>query len=146
MSKVFVLDTTKRPLNPVHPGSARKLLSSGQAAVFRRYPFTLILKRAVTSEVQPLRLKIDPGAQTTGLAIVNEASGEVLWAAELAHRGRAIQAALESRRAVRRSRRQRNTRLRKPTPRSGMAFPIADEPRCQHHHMDTSPYGLLSHC
>jgi 5-methylcytosine-specific restriction endonuclease McrA len=113
VSNVFVLDTTKRPLNPVHPGSARKLLSSGQAAVFRRYPFTIILKRAVTSEVQPLRLKIDPGAKTTGLAIVNDASGEVVWAAELAHRGQAIQAALESRRAVRRSRRQRNTRFRK---------------------------------
>src|SRR6266568_8244574 len=114
VSKVFVLDTTKRPLNPVHPGSARKSLSSGQAAVFRRYPFTLILKRAVTSEVQPLRLKIDPGAKTTGLAIVNDASGEVVWAAELAHRGQAIQAALKSRRAVRRSRRQRKTRFRKP--------------------------------
>src|SRR2546430_12086513 len=114
VSKVFVLDSTKRPLNPVHPGSARKLLSSGQAAVFRRYPFTIILKRAVTSEVQPLRLKIDPGAQTTGLAIVNDTSGEVVWAAELAHRGQAIQAALECRRAVRRSRRQRKTRLREP--------------------------------
>ncbi len=113
MSKVFMLDTTKRPLNPVHPGSARKLLSSGQAAVFRRYPFTLILKRAVTSEVHPLRLKIDPGAKTTGLAIVNDASGEVVWAAELTHRGQAIKAALESRRAVRRSRRQRKTRFRK---------------------------------
>lgn len=38
MSKVFVLDTMERPLDPVHPGWARKLLSTGQAAIFRRYP------------------------------------------------------------------------------------------------------------
>ncbi len=114
MSKVFVLDTTKRPLNPIHPGYARKLLSSGQAAVFRHYPFTVILKREVTSAVQPLRLKIDPGAKTTGLAIVNDATGEVVWAAELAHRGEAITAALLRRRALRRSRRQRTTRFRPP--------------------------------
>jgi hypothetical protein len=41
MSKVFVLDTKKHPLNPVHPGRARILLSTGKAAVFKRYPFTL---------------------------------------------------------------------------------------------------------
>ena len=40
VSYVFVLDTTKRPLDPVHPGWARKLLSTGQAAVWRHYPFT----------------------------------------------------------------------------------------------------------
>ena len=46
LSKVFVIDMNKHPLDPVHPGWARKLLSSGQAAVFRRYPFTIILKQA----------------------------------------------------------------------------------------------------
>lgn len=109
------MDTTKRPLNPIHPGRARILLSSGQAAVFRRYPFTIILKKEVESPtVEPLRLKIDPGSKTTGLAIVNDASGEVVWAAELTHRGEAIKAALDARRAVRNSRRQRKTRYRKP--------------------------------
>jgi hypothetical protein len=33
MSKVFVVDVHKRPLNPVHPGRARLLLTQGQAAV-----------------------------------------------------------------------------------------------------------------
>ncbi len=47
MSEVFVLDTTKRPLNPLHPGRARLLLKQGKAAVYRGYPFTIILKRAV---------------------------------------------------------------------------------------------------
>ena len=115
MSKVFVLDTKKRPLDPAHPGWARKLLSSGQAAVFRRYPFTIILKREGTSpDVHPLRLKIDPGSKTTGVALVNDVSGEVVWAAELTHRGQAIKKALDDRRAVRRSRRERNTRYRQP--------------------------------
>src|SRR5215471_5869113 len=100
MSKVFVLDTQKRALDPVHPGWARKLLSSGQAAVFRRYPFTIILKKVVSDPViQPLRLKLDPGSKTTRIAIVNDVSGEVVFAAELTHRGQRIKASLEKRRA-----------------------------------------------
>ncbi len=115
MSNVFVVDQNKQPLNPVHPGQARLLLSSGKAAVYKRYPFTIILKTAIEHpSVQPLRIKIDPGSKTTGLAIVNDANGEVVFAAELTHRGQAIKNALDSRRAVRRGRRQRKTRYRKP--------------------------------
>jgi hypothetical protein len=33
MSKAFLLDTTKRPLTPVHAGRARLLLKAGKAAV-----------------------------------------------------------------------------------------------------------------
>ena len=115
MSKVFVLDTNKHPLNPVHPGRARMLLSHGKAAVLKRYPFTIILKSAVESPVvEPLRIKLDPGSKTTGIAIVNDTSGEVVFAAELTHRGEAIKKRLESRRVVRRGRRQRHTRYRQP--------------------------------
>jgi hypothetical protein len=115
MSKVFVLDTNKQPLNPVHAGRARLLLKQGKAAIYRRYPFSIILKRAVEQpDLHPLRVKVDPGSQTTGLAVVNEASGEVVWAAELTHRGQQVKRALESRRGARSSRRQRKTRYRKP--------------------------------
>lgn len=114
MSNVFVLDTRKHPLHPVHPGRARILLSRGKAAVFKRYPFTIIMKDVITPEPLPLRLKIDPGSKTTGLAIVNDATGEVAFGAELQHRGQAITASLDDRRAVRRSRRNRQTRYRKP--------------------------------
>ncbi len=41
---VFVIDRDKTPLKPTHPASARKLLDTGKAAVYRRYPFTIILK------------------------------------------------------------------------------------------------------
>ncbi|MDC0834207.1 RRXRR domain-containing protein, partial [Geitlerinema sp. CS-897] len=40
---VFVLDKDKKPLAPCHPAKARRLLKSGRASVFRRYPFTIIL-------------------------------------------------------------------------------------------------------
>src|SRR5436190_14815090 len=115
MSNVFVVDTNKKPLNPVHPGRARLLLTQGKAAIWRRYPFTIILKKAVEEpHVQPLRVKLDPGSKTTGIAIVDDESGKVVFAAELAHRGAAIKKSLDDRRAVRRSRRQRKTRYRKP--------------------------------
>src|SRR5262252_9045359 len=105
MSKVFVLDTNKQPLDPVHPGRARILLSKGCAAVFKRYPFTIILKTAIEQPaVHPNRLKIDPGSKTTGITLVNDACGEVIFAAELFHRGHAIRKALDQRRAVRRGR------------------------------------------
>ena len=115
MSYVFVVDTNKQPPAPVHPGRARQLLTQGKAAVFRRYPFTIILKEALAAPPpQGLHLKIDPGSKVTGLALVNDSSGEVVWAAELAHRGEAIKQALDDRRRVRRARRSRKTRYRKP--------------------------------
>jgi 5-methylcytosine-specific restriction endonuclease McrA len=115
VSNVFVVDTNKQPLDPVHPGRARLLLSSGKAAVYRRYPFTIILRCAVAQpQTSPLRLKIDPGSRTTGIAILDSQRGEVVFAAELSHRGQAIKDALADRRAVRRSRRRRQTRYRQP--------------------------------
>jgi 5-methylcytosine-specific restriction endonuclease McrA len=115
MSKTFVLDTDKQPLDPIHPAQARQLLRNKKAAVFRRFPFTIILKDVrPESPVQPLRLKIDPGAKHTGLALVNDSTGEVVFAAELKHRGFAIRDSLTSRRQLRRSRRNRKTRYRKP--------------------------------
>src|SRR4028118_2395490 len=110
---VFVLDTNKQPLEPVEPGQARRLLKLAQAAVYLRYPFTIILKYTVDRpKTQPAQLKIDPGSKTTGLAIVQ--GDKVLWGAELTHRGQQIKNDLESRRALRRNRRNRKTRYRKP--------------------------------
>jgi RRXRR protein len=113
MSKVFVLDAKQTPLEPVHAGRARLLLKAGKAVIHRRYPFTIRLRREVEQPVvSALRLKIDPGSKTTGLALVNDATGEVLWIAELTHRGQEIVTALQKRTACRRSRRQRKTRYR----------------------------------
>jgi 5-methylcytosine-specific restriction endonuclease McrA len=115
MSYVFVVDTNRKPLNPVLPGEARYLLKSGKAAVLKRYPFTLVLKREVEKpQVEPLRVKIDPGSRTTGIAVVNDRTGKAVFAAELSHHGQGIRDALLSRRQLRRGRRARHTRYRKP--------------------------------
>jgi 5-methylcytosine-specific restriction endonuclease McrA len=83
--------------------------------VFRLAPFTIILKREVSDAQIPfLQLKIDPGSKTTGIAIVNQQTGEVVFAAEIEHQGHAIRTSLDARRAVRRGRRNRKTRYRKP--------------------------------
>src|SRR5580692_2662787 len=96
MSKVFVVDSERKPLDPVHPGEARLLLKQGKASVYRMYPFCIILKCVMEqSEVTPLRVKFDPGSKTTGIAVVNDATGEVVFAAELTHRGQAIKSALD---------------------------------------------------
>lgn len=86
-----------------------------KATVYRRFPFTIILKESrFEAPVEPLRIKIDPDSKTTGLALVKDATGEVVLAAELQHRGFAIKDALLSRRQLRRSRRNRKTRYRQP--------------------------------
>ncbi len=109
---VFILDTNKQPLNPTHPARARKLLRSGRASVFRKYPFTIILhdREEKNSTRAEYRLKIDPGAQTTGLAILQ--NKKVVWAGELTHRGFAVRDSLTARRQIRRTRRNRQTRYR----------------------------------
>jgi len=112
---VFVVDTNKMPLNTIHPGEARLLLTRGKAAVLKRYPFTLILKVAIDDPVvADLRIKIDPGSKTTGIAIVNDSTGEIVFAVELNHRGQQIKSDLDDRRSVRRGRRFRHTRYRAP--------------------------------
>ncbi|MGG6281831.1 RNA-guided endonuclease IscB [Leptolyngbya sp. AN03gr2] len=109
---VFLIDANKTPMNPIHPAHAKKLMDSGKAAVFRRFPFTLIMNRVVENIVTyPIKLKIDPGSKMTGISLVNNRD-EVIWGMELQHRGQQIKDALESRRSVRRGRRQRNTRYR----------------------------------
>lgn len=109
---VFVLDGGRQPLSPTSPARARQLLRDGKAAVFRRYPFTIILKRKVPdAKPAPVEVKIDPGSKTTGLALVQ--GGKVIWGGELTHRGHQIRERLQTRRERRRGRRNK-LRYRKP--------------------------------
>lgn len=112
---VFVLDKRKKPLMPCSEKRARLLLERGRAVVHRIRPFVIRLKDRVGGETQPLRLKMDPGDKTTGLALVREkeimAEDEsrhvaiVLMLMELIHRGETIHKALKQRNEHRRSRR-----------------------------------------
>ncbi len=115
MSRVFVVDMQQQPLTPCTPARARWLLTQKKAAIWRRYPFTIIVKGAKPDALVPeMVCKLDPGSETTGIAVLNQQSGEVLWAGELTHRGQAIKERLDQRRGCRRSRCQRHTRYREP--------------------------------
>jgi len=125
---VFVLDRSGKPLMPCSEKRARKLLAAGRARVHRVMPFVIRIvdRRLQDSALQPLRVKIDPGSKTTGLALVREvdsidvSSGEVrrevfvLNLFELVHRGRQISETLTQRSAFRRRRRSANLRYRAP--------------------------------
>lgn len=116
MQRVFVLSNTKIPLMPCHPSRARELLRDRKAAVYRRLPFTIILKDRSDGDTQPVELKVDPGSKTTGIALVGEfkRGRRAIFGANLSHRGQAVKDALDSRRSLRRSRRARKTRHRAP--------------------------------
>jgi RRXRR protein len=63
---LFVLDNSKKLLNPTHSARARKLLKLEKASAFKRYPLTIIWQEEVSpSSNQQLRIKIAPGARTT---------------------------------------------------------------------------------
>lgn len=124
---VFVLDKRKMPLMPCSEKRGRKLLESGRAHVHRLMPFTIrLVDRTVKeSALQPIRIKLDPGSRTTGIALVRDSetinleTGEIATTAhvlnlfELTHRGRQISEALTARRQMRRRRRS-NLRYRAP--------------------------------
>ena len=111
---VFVLDKHQKPLMPCSEKRARLLMERGRAVVHRMEPFTIRLKDRMLaqSETEPLRLKLDPGSKTTGMAVMSDA-GRVIFLGELNHK-KGIKMALESRRSLRRGRRNRKTRYRKP--------------------------------
>jgi hypothetical protein len=114
MQRTFVLDKNKQPIMPCHPARARMLLKQGKAAIYRLYPFTIILKERESGNVQPIEVKIDPGSRTTGVAAVLKEKKEsvLIWGAHLHHRGLSIKESLLTRRSLRAGRRARKTRYR----------------------------------
>jgi 5-methylcytosine-specific restriction endonuclease McrA len=112
---VFVLDKRKNPLMPCSEKRARLLLKKRRAVIHRVYPFTIRLKDRIGGELQPLRVKIDPGSKTTGVALVREKEErkeQVIQLIEITHKGDVIRKKMASRRALRRGRRGRNLRYR----------------------------------
>ncbi len=113
--RVLVVSHTRQQLMPCTPARARMLLKDKKAAVLRKYPFTIILKDRTAGDLQPIEFKTDPGSKVTGIALVADYAKRgktVVFAVELQHRGQSIKNALDSRRAIRRSRRNRKTRYR----------------------------------
>jgi len=107
---VFVVSKNKQPLAPTSNARARVLLKKGKAVIYKHFPFVICLKENKRCEKE-FAIKIDPGANVTGIAIVDNT--QVLFFFELIHRGKMVKKSLMQRKGVRRSRRQRNTRYRK---------------------------------
>lgn len=116
---VFVLDKRKEPLMPCTEKRARQLLERGRAVVHKLAPFTIRLKdrTVAASQLQPVRLKIDPGSKTSGIALVRE-GGEgqvvILHLAHLKHRSEVVTDRMQKRANYRRRRRTANLRYRPP--------------------------------
>ena len=118
VTRAFVISGNGMPLMPCSAARARILIKKGKAKVYRLYPFTIQLTERETGEVQSVAIKVDPGAKTTGIAIVrlhdDPTEQTALHLAELEHRGGTIRKKLEQRAGFRRARRNRKTRYRSP--------------------------------
>ncbi len=110
---VFVLDKHKKPLMPCSEKRARQLLERKRAVIHKMFPFTIRLKDRLRkdSNLQPLQLKIDPGAKVTGVAILR--GDTAILFGELEHKT-TIKKKLENRKNLRQFRRNHKTRYRKP--------------------------------
>ena len=108
---VYVINKHGRPLMPCSPRKARLLLKSNKAKVIKRTPFTIRLLYGSTGYTQDVILGVDAGSKTIGLSASTEK--EELFAAEVTPRNDVVNL-LSGRREFRRTRRNRQTRYRKP--------------------------------
>ena len=92
---------------------------TGRAVIHRQFQLVIRLTDRATGAIQPVLVKLDPGARTTGIAVAradatNPKRQHVLFTAELEHRGTQIRDSLLQRRQFRRARRCRTTCYRAP--------------------------------
>ena len=106
-----VFSSDCQPLMPTHPAKARKLMQKGRAVphhVKGLFGIRLLDRTREQSSVQDVAINIDPGSQTTGIAVVaDDENGQrtVLAALEIKHQAFTIKATLTKRRSFRRNRR-----------------------------------------
>ena len=108
-----VFSSDGQPLMPTHPAKARQLMQKGRAVphhVKGLFGIRLLDRTRAQSVVQDIAINIDPGSQTTGIAVVTDDEDRqrtVLAALEIKHRVFTIKATLTKRRSFRRNRRGR---------------------------------------
>lgn len=107
---VYVLNKHGKPLMPCSPRKARVLLKSGKAKVAQRTPFTIQLRYGSSGYKQAISFGVDAGTKHIGLSATTEK--RVVYEAEVLLRTD-VQELLATRRAYRRTRRNRKTRYRK---------------------------------
>lgn len=112
---VIALDKHKKPLGFITERRARKFFERHDAVMYRQFPMIVILKKVDASTIQNLpqyRIKVDPGSQVDGIAIVNDETHEFMYGMQIKHRGYQVKQNLATRRTNRRNRRNRETLYR----------------------------------
>lgn len=112
MQYVPVLSANGKPLMPCHPARARELVRKGRAVRrFRKGFFYIQLLDRTDGVVQPVACGIDPGSKWEGFSVVSSKHTYLnIQADAVTH----VKKAVETRRNLRRSRRNRKTPNRKP--------------------------------
>ena len=113
---VIALDKHKKPLGFITERRARKFFERHDAVMYRQFPMIVILKKVDASTIPDLpqyRIKVDPGSQVDGIAIVNDETHEFMYGMQIKHRGYQVKQNLATRRTNRRNRRNRETLYRR---------------------------------
>lgn len=108
--RVFVMNMRGKPLMPCTQRKARLLLKDKKAKIVKYNPFTIQLNYATGETRQACAIGIDTGSEHIGIAVTSE--GRVFFKGETELR-QDIHSNIETRKALRRSRRNRKTRYRK---------------------------------
>ena len=109
--RVYVQSKSGTWLMPTHAAKARFLLKQGKAKVIQSVPFAIQFQYDSPEIVQSVTVGIDDGGIHVGVAAV---VGEKVLYQEEVNLRTDIRGKMDTRRSYRRSRRNRNTRYRKP--------------------------------
>ena len=107
--RVFVKNMRGEPLMPCKPSKARKLLKAGKAKTVGYKPFTIQLTIATGETTQDVDIGVDTGSSHIGICI--RSNNKVFAKGEITLRND-IKSLLDTRRILRRKRRNRKTRYR----------------------------------
>ena len=126
---VPVVSSTGKPLMPCHPARARQLVRNGKALRrFNRGLFYIKLTQRADGTTQLVALGIDPGSKFEGFTVKSEAhhllninAEAVTW----------VKDAVETRRNLRRSRRNRKTPYRQCRWNRGVGFRLPPSTRAR---------------
>lgn len=122
---VIALDRHKRPLGFITERRCRKLFEKKRAVMYRMFPMVVILKNKDSRTIENLpsyRIKIDPGSKYDGISIVDDVNDRIMFAMQIEHRAEQVKSNLDTRRACRRNRRNRETMYRRSKFADGGTF------------------------
>ena len=122
---VIALDKNKRPLGFITERRCRKLFEQKRAVMYRMFPMVVILKDKDARTIENLpsyRIKIDPGSKYDGISIVDDVNDRIMFAMQIEHRAEQVKSNLDTRRACRRNRRNRETMYRRSKFADGGTF------------------------